>query len=203
MRERRLRRVVTRAVPLTGITSYPAIATAPAAIPAVVDQTPAPPLSESVEALVVSRLAEPFEALRERADRLAVAGIRPTVFLAILGRPSETAALASEVRQVFASGGLATVAGAAGASPENAGAALGESRAEAACVCASAKTGADEIAAVARALKARGAMAVGLAGGGAPYAFDYVIGTDTDIVELLGGIIERIAAGRKESPRSQ
>ena len=203
MREKRLHRVLRRGLPLTGVTSYPAITTAAEASPAVLDQGPAaaPPLSETIEALVVTRLAEPFEALRERADGLALSGKRPAVFLAMLGRPSETAALASEVRQLFASGGLAAVTGAPIA-PEAAGAAFAESRAEATCICATAKSGEAEIAAAARALKAGGAMAIGLAGhaGAVPFRFDYLIERDTDVVALLSAILERIAIGRKAAP---
>jgi methylmalonyl-CoA mutase len=205
-REKRRYRLMRRALPLTGVTSYPAITTAVEISPAVnQDPAAAPPLSETIEALVVSRLAEPFEALREHADRLARSGRRPAVFLAILGRPTDTAAVASEVRQFFASGGLSAVTSAAPISPDTAGAAFGESRAEAACICATAKSSGAEIAAAARALKAEGATAIGVAGhaGAVPFTFDYRIERDTDVVALLSDILERIAVGRMESPRAQ
>jgi methylmalonyl-CoA mutase len=207
MREKRRHRIATRALPLTGVTSYPAAASSPTDRAALGDGRAAspPPLSETVDALVLGRLAEPFEALRERAGRLAEAGSRPTVWLAVLGKPGEASALAAEVRHVFASGGMAVSMSPPLASPEMAGSAFVELRADLACICAAAKTGAQEIAATAAILKEKGAIAVGLAGqsGGSPFGIDYVIEPGTNIVELLDGILGIIAAGRQASPRTQ
>jgi len=205
MRERRLQRVVTRALPLTGVTIFPEITAAVPDTRATAALAAAPAQAETVEPLVVTRLAEPFEALRDRADQLAATGKRPTVFLAILGRPAESAALASEARQLFASGGFVTVVSPTLASAEAAGAAFDRSGAAAACVCPAAKIEEPEIAGIANALRAKGAIPLGLAGRGgtALFAFDYVIERDTNVVELLRNILEGIATRMRESPRTQ
>jgi methylmalonyl-CoA mutase len=205
MRERRLHRVVTRALPLTGVTTFPGVTAAATDIRPIAAPAIAPLRAETVEPLVVTRLAEPFEALRDRADQLAAMGRRPTVFLAILGRSAESTALASAVRQLFASGGFAAVVSPALASAEAAGAGFDRSGAAAACVCPTPQIDEPEIAAVASTLRAKGATQIGLAGRGgtALFAFDYVIERDTNVVELLGNILERIAARTTESPRTQ
>lgn len=205
MRERRLHRVVTRALPITGITTFPEVAAAAQHTPASAAPTVAEPPADTVEPLIVTRLAEPFEAIRDRADQLAATAKRPTVFLAILGRSAEAAALASEARQLFASGGFGTVASPALASAEAVGAVFEKSGAAAACVCPAPTLADAEIAVAASVLRAKGAFPIGLTGRGstAPFAFDYFIEPGMNVVELLGNILERIAVRAKESLRTQ
>ena len=85
MREARLRRVAIREISLTGINRFPVIASAPPAAPTPPATAVVAAFVETADALVLTRLPESFEALRDRADQLAALGRRPTVFLATLG----------------------------------------------------------------------------------------------------------------------
>jgi methylmalonyl-CoA mutase len=60
----------------------------------------------SAAPLVSRRIAEPFEALRDRADALAVAGGRPMVRLVTLGPLADHAARLAFTRNVFEAGGM-------------------------------------------------------------------------------------------------
>ncbi len=110
----------------------------------------APAADERVEALVATRLAEPFERLRDRADALAAAGIPPAAMVVPIGKPSATGPIAAEIANILAAGGIA-VSGA------------GEPAAVA-VICASAEVPDGEIAAAAVALRTGGARRVLLAG---------------------------------------
>jgi methylmalonyl-CoA mutase len=64
----------------------------------------------AVDPLTPMRLAEPFEALRDRADaHRAAKGSLPKVFLATLGRPADFAARAAFAKNFFEAGGVAAV----------------------------------------------------------------------------------------------
>jgi len=64
----------------------------------------------TLEALPRIRLAEPFEHLRDAADRmLAETGSRPTIFLANLGVPADFSPRATFARNFFAAGGITAV----------------------------------------------------------------------------------------------
>jgi methylmalonyl-CoA mutase len=124
--------------------------------------TPADPrLSRA--ALPRTRLAEPFEALRDRSDDyLASHGTRPKVFLACLGRPSDFNARASFAKSLFEAGGIEAVAGLG--STANVAAAFTAFGAKLACLCSSDKVYASEAADVAKALAEAGASHIYLAG---------------------------------------
>jgi methylmalonyl-CoA mutase len=119
----------------------------------------APPLDIS------GRDAEPFEALRERADvALAMIGSRPPIFLALLGEPSGYRARASFVQSFFAAGGIETIVPEGTfESAEALAAAFKRSPAPAACLCAS-NAAYTSLPGAAQALKKAGAVAVYLAG---------------------------------------
>lgn len=119
----------------------------------------------AVEALPSIRLAEPFEALRDRAD---AAPERPGVFLATLGNVADFSARAGFARNLFEAGGLAApVPGGFGADGRTDLDALVKayraSGAKLACLCGSDGGYALEAIAAASALKAAGAT-VWLAG---------------------------------------
>jgi methylmalonyl-CoA mutase len=79
---------------------------------AVLDVAPvaAPPVAVTFEPLGRIRLAEPFEELRDAADRIAAeTGARPKVFLANLGTPSDFSARATFAKNFFEAGGIAAV----------------------------------------------------------------------------------------------
>jgi methylmalonyl-CoA mutase len=125
----------------------------------------APEAVLEAEPLPSSRLAEPFEALRERAD---AAPKRPSVFLAALGPIADFTARAGFARNLFESGGIAAPGHqgfAAGQATDIAAlvAAFRASGARLACLCGSDAAYQDEAVVTASALKSAGAT-VWLAG---------------------------------------
>jgi methylmalonyl-CoA mutase len=137
---------------LTGTNAYPDIAETP---PAVLDVAPRAAASDEAASIIAPplprlRLAEPFEALRDKSDRmLAATGARPKVFLATLGKPEEFTARANFAQNFFEAGGIETLSGAI--SDYQAG------RARIACLCVSVNVPEPELASAAAALKRNGA----------------------------------------------
>src|SRR5690606_36739087 len=85
-------------------------------------------------------LAEPFELLRDRADKqLKTTGLRPKVFLANLGRVSDFTARATFARNFYEAGGIEAVANDGFASRDDMIAAYKKSGATLACLCSSDK----------------------------------------------------------------
>ena len=85
-----------------------------------------------------SRLAEPFEKLRDRSDRhLARTGKRPAVFLANLGAIHEHRARAAFAENFFAAGGIESIANDGFDSPAAAAEAFGASGAKLCAICSS------------------------------------------------------------------
>ena len=162
-RATRAKAVATRREPITGTSEFPNIAEAPVSV---LDVAPADArMSESVpalcvEALPATRLAEPFETLRDRMDALAAIGTRPTVFLAPLGSVAGFTARIGFARNLFEAGGLkASVpeTPATGLETEALVAAFRDSGARLACLCGSDESYAEHGRATAEALKAAGA----------------------------------------------
>lgn len=161
----RAKAIATRREPITGTSEYPnlkegvvAVLDVPRASPAATGDVPL--------ALPSQRLAEPFEALRDRAE--ACAGGRPVVFLATLGRIADFTARAGFARNLFEAGGLASPVGegfARGGGTDIAAlvAAFSESGARLACLCGSDAAYEDEAGPAALAFKQAGAT-VWLAG---------------------------------------
>ena len=137
---------------LTGSNAFPDIAETP---PAVLDVKPRAAASEQPATVTVAplprlRLTERFESLRDQSDRiLAATGSRPKIFLATIGAPAEFTARVNFAKNFFEAGGIEAVPGAA-ADYRRAQAAL-------ACLCASDKMSAAELASAAAALKKTGA----------------------------------------------
>jgi methylmalonyl-CoA mutase len=141
---------------ITGTNAYPDIAETPPAVLAV-----APRAASGEDATPLSlprlRLAEPFEALRDKSDRiLAATGARPKVFLATLGAPAEFTARANFAANFFEAGGIQAVSGAAAdyRSPE----------AAIACLCPSGKSTEQELASAAAAINRSGARHIYFSG---------------------------------------
>jgi methylmalonyl-CoA mutase len=128
----------------------------------------------TLEPLAPIRLAEPFEQLRDAADRIeAETGARPKIFLANLGLPSDFVARATFAKNFFEAGGIAAVINDGFARPsvvagetdlaalvaafKNAGAAL-------VCLCGSDETYGREAIAAAHALTQAGAPPLYYAG---------------------------------------
>ncbi|TPQ31438.1 methylmalonyl-CoA mutase [Bradyrhizobium guangdongense] len=117
------------------------------------------------DALPPMRLAEPFEALRDKSDAaLKARGARPKVFLANLGTPADFTARATFAKSFFEAGGIEAVDSAGFADPAQLAAAYKASGAELACLCSSDKVYADHAETSAKALQAAGARHIYLAG---------------------------------------
>ncbi|MEK0082726.1 methylmalonyl-CoA mutase family protein [Benzoatithermus flavus] len=146
----RLRQLATRREPVTGVSEFPDLYEEPrrgAPLPdlsALVADVrarlgnPTPTPSSGIAAIPAHRLAEPFEALRDRSDAiLARTGARPRVFLCNLGRLAEFTARATFAKNLFEAGGLETVASEPIASLEEIGHAFKASGARLAAICSS------------------------------------------------------------------
>jgi len=155
--------VATRRLPITGTSEFPLLGGAPVTVLA-----PTPPVkpAEPEGALVTEplrpmRLAEPFEALRDAADRAATP---PTIFLANLGTPAEFTARAGFAKSLFEAGGIAAPGNEGFATPADLASGLEASGTRIACLCSSNELYASHATEAARALKEAGAVAVYLAG---------------------------------------
>jgi methylmalonyl-CoA mutase len=161
-REARERNVAARKDPLTGTSEFPNLHEKTPAVldvpkPATTQQKPA----ATADALPRIRLAEPFEKLRDAAER---AGKRPGVFLANLGAPSDFTTRASFARNFFEAGGIEALSSEGFKASDALAAAFRKSGASIACLCSSDEIYAREAEAAAKALKQAGAKAVYLAG---------------------------------------
>jgi methylmalonyl-CoA mutase len=155
--------VAKRKDALTGVSDYPNLGEVPVNV---LDAAREPPHASqaSFEALPQIRLAEPFEALRDKSDAmLKKTGARPRVFLTNLGRLSDFTARATFAKNFYEAGGIEAVTN--DGFPDRGAliAAFKASGAKLACLCSSDKVYAAEAESVASALKAVGAT-VHLAG---------------------------------------
>jgi methylmalonyl-CoA mutase len=143
---------------LTGSNAYPDLGEPP---PAVLDVPPRDAASDEPAAITAPplprlRLAEPFEALRDKSDGiLAASGARPKVFLATLGAPAEFTARANFAKNFFESGGIEALSGPISD--------YQAAQAPIACLCASASVPEPDLASAAAALKRSGACHIYLA----------------------------------------
>ncbi len=125
---------------LTGTNAFPDLNEASPAVLAVTptiatDEAPAQATAEPLPRL---RLAEPFERLRDRSDRILITtGARPKIFLATLGTPAQFAARENFARSFFEAGGIQAVTTDGCADVVEAVEALKGSGALLACLCSS------------------------------------------------------------------
>jgi methylmalonyl-CoA mutase len=157
--------IAKRKEPLTGASDYPLLTeTSVAVLPVRPVALAAAPAAISFDALPTIRLAAPFEALRDRADKQhKTTGLRPKVFLATLGTVSDFTARATFAKNFYEAGGIETVGGISFASRDEMIAAYKKSGAKLACLCSSDKIYETEAAAAAKTLNEAGAT-VHLAG---------------------------------------
>ena len=158
--EARAQAITTGRIELTGTSAFPQLDDDGLTV------TPwpaAPQLSSApaVRPLVASRLAAPFERLRDAADACPK---RPRVFLASLGSTAEHGARATWIANVLSSGGIAAITGDGFTNSADAGRAFAGSGATVACICASDAAIGELAEATAMALKGAGAAKVYLAG---------------------------------------
>jgi len=155
--------VARRKNALTGASDYPNLSEASVKVLDVA-RVAAPLAPATFESLPQIRLAEPFEALRDKSDTiLAKTGARPKVFLANLGKLSEFNTRATFARNFYEAGGIEALANDGFKSRDEMLAAFKKSGAKLACLCSSDKVYETDAAEAARALAAAGAI-VHLAG---------------------------------------
>ncbi|MQS37151.1 methylmalonyl-CoA mutase family protein [Streptomyces katsurahamanus] len=191
-----------RREPVTGVSEFPLLDQAP------VERDPAP-AGPSGGLPRVRRDAE-YEALRARSDtHLAVAGVRPRVFVAALGPASAHTARVAFAANLFQAGGIQPVHGPAAAGPSSVtgpssvAAAFLASGAAVACVCSSDAVYAEQAGPVAEALKAAGARRVYLAGRPGELreslvraGVDEFVAVGDDAVAVLTSALDRIGVAR-------
>jgi methylmalonyl-CoA mutase len=152
---------------LTGASEFPNLQEAQVAVEDVKPVALAGPLYTAItfEPLSATRLALPFERLRDRSDQvLKEKGKRPTVFLANLGRPSDFTARATFAKSFFESGGIEAVDSEGFADAPALASACKASAADLVCLCSSDKIYAAQAVDAARALSAAGNQHIYLAG---------------------------------------
>ncbi|MBB4427563.1 methylmalonyl-CoA mutase [Bradyrhizobium sp. CIR48] len=117
------------------------------------------------DALAPIRLAQPFEALRDKSDAaLKARGSRPSVFLANLGTPADFTARATFAKSFFEAGGIQAIDSDGFDDPAKLTAAFKASGAALACLCSSDKVYVAEAEAAAQTLQGAGARRIYLAG---------------------------------------
>lgn len=113
------------------------------------------------------RLAEPFEALRDKSDHLlARKGTRPKVFLANLGTPADFTARATFTKSFFETGGIEAVDYGGFSDPAALVEAFKASNAQIVCLCSSDKQYSSHGVAAAEALRSAGARHIYLSASG-------------------------------------
>ena len=158
--DQRAKTIATGKFELTGVSAFPrlgadGVSVVPRPVPAPVSSP------QIVRPLAPVRLAAAFEALRDKAD---AAKVPPRVFLASLGEIADHTARSSWIKNVLASGGIATVGSDSYPSPEVAVAAFKASGARVTVIASSDALYAAHAEATARGLKAAGCVYVVLAG---------------------------------------
>lgn len=152
---------------LTGASEFPNLHEAEATV---LDAKPVvlPPYGEpkfKFEALPPMRLAEPFERLRDKSDaRLKATSVRPRVFLANLGTPTDFTARATFAKSFFEAGGIEAVDSEGFSDPAKLAEGFKASGAQLACLCSSDKVYAERAEAAAKALQGAGGAHIYLAG---------------------------------------
>ncbi|SDI26107.1 heterodimeric methylmalonyl-CoA mutase small subunit [Bradyrhizobium sp. Rc2d] len=153
--------------PLTGVSEFANLGEGAAAVLNVTPMALPPNVDQKYvfDALPPIRLAEPFESLRDKSDAiLKLCGMRPRVFLASLGTPTDFTARATFAKSFFEAGGIEAVDGAGVADPAELAFAFTGSGAELACLCSSDKIYAERAEISAQALQQVGARHIYLAG---------------------------------------
>jgi len=159
-----------------------------------------------VGALPAHRLAEKYEALRKRSDaHKAKTGSFPQVFLANLGKVAQHTARASFARNFFGAGGIEAISNNGFADADGVAKAFAESGAKIAVICGSDAQYAEMATDVAKALKAKGASMVYLAGqpGDARSAYeaagiDEFVFVGADVLAICGAALDHLLGAQGE-----
>ncbi len=146
----RAKAVARRKEPLTGASEFPDINEKPVAV---LIPAPAAPAANA-KALAPQRVAQPFEALRDKAE---AAGARPKIFLANLGPIAAFTARATFAKNFFEAGGIEALSNDGFADTAALAAGFKASGAKLAVLCSSDALYAESGVAAAKALKDAGA----------------------------------------------
>ncbi|MFC4060112.1 methylmalonyl-CoA mutase subunit beta [Planomonospora corallina] len=147
--------------------------------------------------LPVVHYAGEFEALREAADARPE---RPSVFLATIGPVAAHTARATFAANLFAAGGIATVASGPLTDPAGIAAAFTASGARVACLCSSDKLYGEHAEAVAAALAGAGAVRIWLAGRGEHAGVDGRLYAGCDALAVLRTTFDDLGVPRPHGP---
>ena len=141
MRAARQANIARRKDALTGTSDYPNLAEAKVKVLDVQARDRAAAAAAiTFEALPRIRLAEPFEALRDKSDAMvAKTGARPKVFLASLGKLSDFTARAMFAKNFYEAGGIEAAGNDGFKDQAEMVAAFKASGAKLACLCSSDK----------------------------------------------------------------
>ena len=181
--ELRSRAVATRKRPLTGLTEFPNIDETPPA--AAAGPGADADAGTSFEPFTLHRLSDGVERLRGRADAVAAAGPRPSLFLAALGGPAASTARVTFAKNFFEVAGIRTIEGEVGE--------FDPSITTFACLCSSDPVYGSHGADAARALRDAGATTVYLAGRGVGLdGVDAEIGLGTDLLDTLSRTLDQM-----------
>jgi methylmalonyl-CoA mutase len=163
-RARRETPIATRREPLTGTSEFPDIREAPVSVLMPALAAASQMGGSEFDPLPSSRLAEPFERLRDSSDRrLAETGGRPKVFLANLGPVAAFSTRATFAKNFFEAGGIEALSNDGFPSYAAMAEAFSASGARLACLCSSDEIYAREAVPAAEALRKAGAAEIYLA----------------------------------------
>ncbi len=157
--------IATRRSSITGTSEFPSLSDVKGGILDIALSQRAATTTQHAANLTSTRLAEPFEALRDAADAATLElGARPRVFLANLGSLAEFGGRAGWITNLLAAGGIDVVSNDGFTASGPAAAAFAASGAGIACLCSDDATYELLAEATAMALKSAGAQSVLLAG---------------------------------------
>jgi len=160
----RAKAMATSRIELTGVSAFPLLGDDGVKVTRF-RKAPDVTQPQWVRPLVPHRLAEPFEALRDKADAYQVAtGRSADVFLASIGAVIDHTLRSTWVKNYLAAGGLNALTSDGYKDAEDAAVAFKASGAATACICSSDALYAEHAEAAAKALKASGAKLVLMAG---------------------------------------
>ena len=155
----------------------------------VLDVPPRRPVASS-GLLPSMRDAEPFEALRDRAEARAAQGRRPSIVLATLGSPADFGARADDATNIFAAAGIAV---ADRVDAAEVGALAGRTRV--ACLCGTESAYAAQGGAAIIALREAGATYVLMAGADPSWlthGVDGLVHAGADVLRVLGSTLDLV-----------
>ncbi|MEZ5908523.1 MAG: methylmalonyl-CoA mutase family protein [Hyphomicrobiaceae bacterium] len=197
----RARDIARGKLPLTGSSAFPRLGDDGVTVTPWPSPLPVNSTGATTRRLVRSRLAEPFEALRDAADRHAERrGAAATVFLANLGTPADFTPRATWTSNFLAAGGIAAPLNDGFATPAAAADAFKASGASMVAICSSDEVYARDAVAAVEALKAAGARHILFAGRPGALApaleaagMTHVVAAGMDAVTTLGELHRLLA----------